>query len=277
MAAHMSWRPLGPMEMRVPREREATPRNMASDLQIPWHDVAQFLVRPIVPFQASPVPNPPLPPGIYVEARRWRGVGWGLAEGVMQRPIPLLAEHCKERAHGMARCPPPYGVLWVARSDGQARKPSNTQSASLVPEAPVGLDKDVQPHGTPRSPPPPPAASRRLVSRPFMTHRCRGTPRRGTHTCTRAPTDLAAHLRRDDLHVLLLAEQERDLGAELKLLRGLPFALADRERRDGGPAGGSAACASPSARARTPMRVPDWHHSAQRRSAKQKSKRNALQ
>ena len=39
---------------------------------------------------------------------------------------------------------PPYGVLWVARYDGQARKLSKTKSSSAVPEAPFCLEKDVQ-------------------------------------------------------------------------------------------------------------------------------------
>ena len=37
-----------------------------------------------------------------------------------------------------------HGVLWIARSDKQARKLSKTKSSSVVPEAPFGLEKDVQ-------------------------------------------------------------------------------------------------------------------------------------
>ena len=40
--------------------------------------------------------------------------------------------------------PPPFGVLWVPRSERQGRKLSKSKCSSVVPEAPFGLDKDVQ-------------------------------------------------------------------------------------------------------------------------------------
>ena len=37
-----SWRLLGTMEMRMPRELKATPIKMALDLQITWHNLVHF-------------------------------------------------------------------------------------------------------------------------------------------------------------------------------------------------------------------------------------------
>ena len=42
MVALISWRLLGTMAMCVRRALKMTPRKMASDLQIPWHNLAHF-------------------------------------------------------------------------------------------------------------------------------------------------------------------------------------------------------------------------------------------
>ena len=84
LAAVVAWRPLdgcldgcsyfldasgclslGTMELRMPRAIPMTTRKMASDLQMPRHNLAHFLLCPIVPFQISPVPNFPLPPEMH--------------------------------------------------------------------------------------------------------------------------------------------------------------------------------------------------------------------
>ena len=54
---------------------------------------------------------------------------------------PTTVYHCRPLPYPQT---PPYGVLWVARYDGQARKLSNTKSSSVVPAAPFSPEKDVQ-------------------------------------------------------------------------------------------------------------------------------------
>ena len=44
IVALVSWRLWGTMEMCMPRELKMTSRKMASDLQIPWHNLAHFCV-----------------------------------------------------------------------------------------------------------------------------------------------------------------------------------------------------------------------------------------
>ena len=44
LVALISWRLLGTLEMCMPRALKMTPRKMASDLQIPWHNLAHFFL-----------------------------------------------------------------------------------------------------------------------------------------------------------------------------------------------------------------------------------------
>ena len=60
--------------------------------------------------------------------------GWGGILRAEAAPVPAPAPPP----------PPPYGVLWGT----QARELSKTKFSSVVPEGPVGLEKDVQRRGT---------------------------------------------------------------------------------------------------------------------------------
>ena len=56
---------LGTMEMRLPKALNMTPGKVASDLQIPSHNLAHFGCQ-ILPFHISPVPDFPSPVAPYL-------------------------------------------------------------------------------------------------------------------------------------------------------------------------------------------------------------------
>ena len=61
MVALISEGPLGTIQIRTPRELKAAPRRMASDLQIPRHNLTHFCCAEFCHSKFSPLPHFPLP------------------------------------------------------------------------------------------------------------------------------------------------------------------------------------------------------------------------
>ena len=69
--------------------------------------------------------------------------GGGLLPSPLARPVHLGPSY-RRWVRGGGGVSAPFGVLWVTPCDRPARKLSKTKSSSVVPEAPFGLEKDMQ-------------------------------------------------------------------------------------------------------------------------------------